>query len=455
MNKNFSNEFKELFVLTIPILLTQIAQVSMGFVDASMSGHAGTIDLAAVALGSSFWMPIILFGQGLLMAIIPNVARIYHSRKHRKDVSNEIYQAIWLALFLSLILFGVIHAIIAILPSFGYEEKLTDMTRRYLAACSYGLPGYLVFSALRCGMDGMSNVRIAMNTALFGVLLNILGNYTFIFGHFGFEPMGGVGSGVATAIVCYGLAITMFLQIYLQKNTRSILLRFCKPDMQKLKHIVNVGLPNALALLCEVSMFCCVSILLAPLGAVAVASNQVALSFSGMIFMLPLSISMATSIRVGIRLGQDDKQLPIVASRAALTMCLIGAICSTTAILVLRHYIPYIFTKDVEVMAIASNILIYTAIYQIPDSVQVVVVGALRAYNDTKPILLINSAAYWIGGIPLGYVLARTNLITEPMAAIGFWIAIDIFMALAAIALFLRLRQQENKFINNTKVFNF
>ena len=452
-----AGEMAKLAALVLPILLTQVAQTSMGFVDTLISGRAGTLDLAAVALGSAFWMPTIVFGQGILLAVMPQVSRLHgqHGLAGRNvrtdDVGHEVRQGIWLALALAVPLVGVIIALTRLMPLLGYEAALTDMACRYLLACVWGLPGYLLFVALRCGTDGLGRVRTAMLTAFVGLGLNIVGNIGFVLGKWGLPAYGGVGAGIATAIVCWCMPAMMLLQCLRMPDMRRwlSLSAWTGPKLATVWRTAAVGLPGATATLCEITMFSAVAVIIGVLGPMALASNQIAGSFSGMVFMLPLSLGIAVTIRTGRSIGEGSAEGARLSARAGVCMGLCIAALTATGILLFRHKIPYLFNDDPIVAAAAVGLLTVTAWYQFPDAVQVIVAGALRAYDDTRAIFLLALLTYWGVGLPLGYVLGMTHYLVPAMGARGFWIAITVGLSLASVLFSLRLLRKERRFAEN------
>ena len=444
-------EMRRLTALMLPIVLAQLAQTSMGFVDTLISGRAGTLDLAAVALGSAFWMPVIIFGQGILLALMPQVSRLHGQGltgpDTRDGVGHELRQGIWLALMLSLPLMGIVWALTLIMPFFQYEPSLTDMACRYLRACMWGLPGYLLFVAQRCGLDGLGRVRTAMITAFIGLGLNVVGNIGFVLGKWGLPAYGGVGAGIATAIVYWCMAVIILMQSLRMADIRAWLARkrWTRPQWPCIHRTVAIGFPGAVATLCEVTMFTAIAALIAFLGPMALAANQIAGSVSGMIFMLPLSLSIAVTILTSRRLGEGSLDGARLAARAGLLLGMLTACVTAIGILFWRKQLPYLFTDDPVVAASASAIFVITACYQFPDAIQIVMSGALRAYDDTKAIFVIALCTYWGVGLPLGYIMGRTHLLFPAMGARGFWIAITVALTLAAALFVLRLRRQERR----------
>jgi MATE family multidrug resistance protein len=451
MRVQIAEEAQRLVHLAWPIFLAQVAQTSMGFVDTIVSGRAGALDMAAVALGSAFWLPVILFGQGVLAVVTPVVARQRGRHGHVagvESVGHEIRQGLWLALLLSAPLAGVILGFCALLPRLDYEPALADMSQRYLRACVWGLPGYLLFAALRCGLDGLGRVRAAMVTAVAGLGLNILGDVAFVLGKWGFPAYGGVGAGIATAIVCWCMAGILAILALRMPDVRSWL-RFLysrPPHPATLRYLCAVGLPTAAAQLCEVSLFAAIAVLIAPLGHLALAANQIAMSVSGMVFMLPLSISLAVTIRIGAHIGAVSHEGARLSARAGMALGLVCAAAIAVGAIALRHRIPHLFAEDPLVAGSASALLVLMACYQFPDALQVIAAGSLRAYRDTRAIFRICFPAYWCLGLPLGFLLGRTDWVVPARGARGFWIAIIAGLTVTAVCMLIRLRRRERLF---------
>ena len=214
----YLTEMKTQLTLAVPALLAQIAMISMGFVDMVMTGRVGAVDMAAVALAGSLWVPLVLFGQGLLLAVTPCVAQLrgagsMRSGEHMQGVGHVMRQGIWMALFISVPLILIVYLVSFHLADMGVEGALGLMTGQYLRAIIWGAPAYLLFVALRCGMEGMALMRPAMFAGFMGLLINIPCNYILIFGKLGLPALGGPGTGVATAIVYWVMFLTMVVYV--------------------------------------------------------------------------------------------------------------------------------------------------------------------------------------------------------------------------------------------------
>ena len=438
-------DIKKLIKISLPILLAQIAQNSMGLADTIMAGRVSSTDMAAISVGASIWMPLVLFGQGLLLALPPTISYLNGSgQRHR--IAHQVRQGIWLVLGVSIPLGLLIYFCEIPLQYMQMESKMSDLARDYLHAMLWGLPAYLMLINFRCLNDGIAKTKPAMVITFLGLLLNIPLNYIFIYGKFGMPSFGAVGCGIATAIVNWAMCLMMMFYSYTNAQERSLKV-FSQliemPNPKTLKKLLRLGLPIAIALCCEVALFALTSLMLSPLGSTIVASHQITLNTSSFIFMFPLSIGMATTILVGQALGAGSPQNAKKMSYAALLLGLTVTIITALITIFFRYEIASIFVTDEIVIAMAANLLLFAALYQFSDTIQMVVGGILRGYKDTKVILYITLFSYWVIGVPLGYTLGRTDCLVPRIDAKGFWIAFVVSLTFAAILLSLRMKKMQ------------
>jgi len=435
-------EARQLLALAIPVILAQIAQTAMGFVDTVMAGGYSATDMAAVAIGTSIWLPAILFGHGLLLALTPTIAQLNGSGR-RERIAHQVRQGFWLAGFVSVLVMIVLWNAGYIIHSMhNIDPELADKAVRYLRALLWGAPGYLFFQVARNQCEGLAKTKPGMVFGFIGLMINIPVNYILIYGHFGMPEMGGVGCGVATAAVYWVMFVCMLSYIQRASSMRDIRndQRFGKPDVAVLIRLVQLGLPIALALFFEVTLFAVVALLVSPLGIVDVAGHQIALNFSSLMFVLPLSLAAAVTIRVGFRLGQGSTLDAQTAARTGLGVGVCMAVITAIFTVLLREQIALLYNDNPAVVLLASQLMLMAAVYQISDSIQVIGSGILRGYKDTRSIFFITFTAYWVLGLPSGYVLALTDLVVDRMGPAGFWMGFIIGLTSAAILMMLRMR---------------
>ncbi len=438
--RNFKIHARDLVHLGLPILLGQLAQMSMNFVDTVVAGTAGTAHMAGVSVGGALWTPLLLFGQGLLIPIGPLVAQGLGAGK--KESLNRFWrQGIWLALFTSVFLIALFTAASrAFLHTDRIDAEMARIASEYLFYIKWGMPAFLLFFVTRFFIEAKSYTRPAMVAGFVGLFCNIPLNYVFVFGWFGMPALGGAGCGLATAIVCW---IMFLIMLYYLKKHSPFTPKFVRPNWGIMRRVGRLGLPVAFALLLEVSSFSLISLLISPLGKITVSGHQVAMTTSALIFMFPLSLGSATSILVGKYLGAGDLARARENRQASVLISLIVASCSLSGLLLFREQIAQLYSGDPMVIALASSIMVYTAIYQFPDNVQMSVLSALRGYNDTKAIFCISCFSYWIMSVPLGYALCYTEILGKPLGVYGFWIGLIAGLTSSCVLVNFRIRYLE------------
>ena len=440
--QKYLTEARQLLALAIPVILAQVAQTAMGFVDTIMAGAVSATDMAAVAVGTSIWLPAILFGHGLLLALTPTVAQLNGSGR-RERIAEQIRQGYWLAFFVSLLIMVLLwNAGYLIRAMHDIDPLLALKAEGYLHALLFGAPGYLFFQVLRNQCEGLSKTKPGMVLGFLGLMVNIPLNYIFIYGHFGMPALGGVGCGVATASVYWVMFICMRFWIRRMGAMRDIHLtsRWSPPSRPILTRLMTLGLPVALALFFEVTLFAVVALLVSPLGIVDVAGHQIALNFSSLMFVMPLSLGVATTIRVGYRLGQGSTEQAKVAAWTAQGVGISMAAMTALFTVTFRHQIALLYNDNPEVVTLAAQLMLLAAIYQFSDSIQVIGSGILRGYKDTRSIFFITFIAYWLLGLPAGYLLALTDWLVPRMGPAGFWCGFIIGLTSAAVMMLWRIR---------------
>lgn len=436
----FKHELKQLVTLAWPLLIAQVTQTLMGVSDTIMAGRYSSTDMAAVAIGFSITMPVLFFIQGVTLALPPIISRLNGGKEYAK-VANASQQTIWLALLFALpaaFLSMFIDDIFNLIPM---EPKLMALTVDYIQYILFSAPFFALYQVLRNYCEGLSHTIPSMLIMGIGLLVNIPANYVFIYGKFGLPEFGGAGCGIATGLVFVAMLIATFIYTLSSKKLRQYELysRFYPPKPGDIWNTLKLGLPIGMTILFEVTLFGVVALLLSPFGATVVAAHQVALNFSALMFMIPLSIGMAASIRVGHLLGENK---PLQAKKAVLGGLGIGITiaCVTATMTVLaRTYISSLYSIDPAVIDLAASLMLLAAMFQFSDAIQVISGCALRGYKDTTAMFYITFIAYWLIGLPIGCILALTDWLRPPMSAAGFWIGFICGLTSAAIMLGLRL----------------
>ncbi len=450
MFRHFSKqETRNLVLLAVPVFLGQIAQIAMSFVDTVVAGRASAVDMAAVAVATSFWIPGTMFGQGLIMAITPLVAQALGAGNVIKS-RHFLRQGLWLAACISVLLMAVFLTISATITSWGkMDPLLARKTSEYLFAVLWGVPALMLFVVQRCFLEGHGSTRPAMVAGFVGLALNVPLNIIFVFGKFGLPAMGAAGCGLATAMLFWVMAASM---LFFVRRIDSAAPALEKPSGTILKRVFRIGLPGAFAMLNETAAFSLIALIVSPLGVTTVSGHQIAINVSAFVWICHFSIGAASTIRVGTLLGAGDIA---GAKRVRLTSLAItlGMACVLAALIYLVRYpVAALYTEDTAVIQMASLLLICEVFYQFPDGIQTNTLCSLRGWNDTKAIFCISFVAYWIVSLPLGWVLCMTDLLTaEPLGVLGFWIALFLGLSVAAVLYLIRIHALEHLSVNAMK----
>ncbi|MFJ7364065.1 MATE family efflux transporter [Peribacillus frigoritolerans] len=440
MNQTYtkSQKIRLLFYILIPILITQISMYAMTFFDVMMSGQYSTQDVAGVSIGSSLWTPVYTGLSGILIALTPVVSQLVGS-KQSKSVSYSVMQAIYLAVALALFILIIgAFSLNPVLNAMDLEDSVQMVAHDYLIALSLGIIPLFIYNALRAFIDALGQTRISMIITLCALPVNVLFNYLLIYGKFGFPELGGVGSGYATAITYWLIALVAILVVIKINpfSTYQVFTEFFRVSWKEWKALLLIGVPIGLAIFFETSIFSAVTLLMSKFDTVTIASHQIAMNFASLLYMIPLSISMALTIVIGFEIGaaryKDAKEYSWIGISMALTMSLV----LSTILFLFREPVASLYTKDHEVMMLTSHFLIYAIFFQISDALQAPIQGILRGYKDVNVTFAMSLVSYWILGLPIGYFFAKFT----DMGAFGYWIGLISGLALGAIGLAARLR---------------
>lgn len=437
----YRSELRELLYLAGPIMGAQLATTGMTFVDTSMAGQYSAMDLAAIAIGSSIWMPVYLLIRGVLMAITPTVAHMYGARQI-EDIGGQVRQGLWIALLMSLLALGFIYKSDIVLQWLQVEPEMVVKTLEYLKALSWGIPAICLFQTLACYCEGMAKTKPGMVFSFIALALNIPLNYVLIYGKFGFQEFGGVGCGYATA-VCFLIMFLMMAGYTILGQQHHKIGLFDRWDLPRLSIIssqLKLGVPIGLAIFFEASIFSVVALLIGKLGAIVVAGHQIALNFTSLTFMVPMSLAMGITIRVGQALGAGKTRQAAYSSYAGIATTLVSATVSASVMLFLPGAVTAIYTQNSDVAILAAQLLVYAGLYQYADGIQIAANGALRGYKDTRVPMAMILFSCWGVALPMGYILGLTDWIVEPMGPHGLWIGLVTALTMAAFLLTLRLR---------------
>ena len=444
--KNHSAEIRRTMHLATPVIIGQLAVFSMHFVDTVMAGRLPDkeIALAALGIGGAVWSSMLMFVLGTLMVVQPSVAQL-DGAQMKSEAASQTRQALWIALVLGVPFWGLCYFSEPLLTWFRIDPLIVPQAASYLRAVSWGAPGLSLVFLLRFFSEGTGNTWPTMFYGVAGALLNVPLNYVMMFGKLGFPALGTVGCGYATSIVIWVQFLLLALYIGMHRHYQpfALMSRLERPDWQKIWSLLKVGLPIAVAIFVEGSLFVGAALLIGRLGPVPAASHLIAINFSALMFMIPIGLSSAVSIRVGNAIGRKDMEAARYAGLIGILIILGFQTVSFTGMLVFPELIVSIYTDDLVVAPLAVSLLFYAAIFQYPDGLQMVAAGTLRGYKDTRMPMLYMIISFWIVGMTLGYNLT----FGQGMGPAGMWIGMIAGLTVAAGLMLLRFNHTSKKFI--------
>ena len=442
----FRQEAAALLKLGIPIILSQVAQVVMGLLDTVMSGHAGAFEQAVVGLGVALWIPVFIGLMSVVQAVSPIIAHHFGAGDH-DAVAHDAREGLWLALYVGLLPVLLVPFAPSLLTFFDIDAHLAARTGVFLWGIALGLPAALLYRSLSFYSSSINQTRPVMVLAWVGLAVNGALNWVLIYGHFGAPAMGGAGCGWATgigmwvslaALALWTARAQAYKPFYVWRDWR-------RPSWEAQKRLLKLGLPMGGAGFAEVAAFCSIGILVGRFGDVQIAAHLIALNSSALVFMFPMGFSAAITVRVGHALGARDARAARHAAWSGIGVALLFALVMMGPIVLARHEVSALYSTDVAVRALAANLLLFAAFWQLFDATQVTAIGALRGYKVTVLPMLLMLAAFWLLGIPVGVWLGWFGALgSGPLRVYGFWVGLVVGLMSVSIGLSIGLRRVAN-----------
>lgn len=429
-------EIKRLFTLMLPILITQFSQAGLGLIDTIMAGHLSAQDLAAIAVGVGLWIPVMLLFSGIMIATTPLVAEANGARTPEK-IATIARQSLWVALVLGIFAGLVLQALPLLLPVLGVPESLQPKASLFLHAIGFGMPAVTMYAALRGYSEAIGYPRPVTAISLIALVVLIPLNYLFMYGWGPIPALGSAGCGFATAILQWLMLMILALYIFKNKAYQATqpFGQWEKINTYWLKRILKLGLPIGLAIFFEVSIFSTAAIVLSPLGETIVAAHQIAISITSQLFMIPMSLAIALTIRVGTYYGEKNWVAMRQVQWIGMATATILALLTMLLLWFFKGEIVSLYTSDLQVTQIAVYLVLFAIAYQMMDAWQISAAGCLRGMQDTKGPMWITMLAYWIIAFPVGVYLSRFG----SMGAAGVWVGLIVGLSVACVLLLLRL----------------
>ena len=436
--------FQKIIKLSVPIIIGQIGIVLMGVADMVMIGQIDATNLAAAGLANSVYFLIGILGIGTLTAISPLVAKA-KGAGHVNDAALLFRQGIWASIILSLFIGGVLWVLTVNLDWFGQDPEVTRLAKSFLHLLNAGTVFMLLFLGAKQFSDGLSITKPSAIITIIGLAVNILLNWILIYGNWGFPALGIAGTGYATSFTRFLMAAAMIGYIFWHPMYKQWLHVKEKSESLKLfKRIFVVGLPSGMQYFFEVGAFASAAIMIGWFGKDQLAAHQIALNLASITYMIATGLSAAGSIAVGDAWGRKSKKDIIFSGKAALIMSVVFMGFTALLFAVFNHFFVGLYINNVYVAGMAANLLLIASLFQLSDGIQCVSLGVLRGIGDTKVPTLITIVAYWVIGIPIGWVMAKYFDLT----LYGIWFGLSIGLTFSAIML-------TRRFLKESLEFNF
>ena len=427
---------KRTLVIALPLIGAQLLQMGNGLVDAIVAGQLGSVELAAGGIGAGVWFFASLLCIGLMAGLSPALSKLIGQRR-RAAVGKVFRQGLWLGVMTGVLALMLTLLMGLTLPHWRLQPELVPFIQQYLFTACGSLPAFAVVMACRNVCEATGVVKPILLAQLLGLFVNLFADLAFGLGWFGFPKLGLIGIGLATSSVMIVMAVVLVLYLRREKFRRyQLLSAFENPDWSEIKPMLVLSVPIYLALLFEAGLFVATAIQMGMIGTFEAAGHYVAISISGACYMLPLGLSFALTSRTGRVFGRES--LPAIKIRIAsgllLTICM--AVSTALFLLLFRHPITNLYAQDLEVQRIAAYLLVFSAIFQLPDAVQVALLGLLRGLQDTRVPMLINLFAYWAVAFTVGFYCAHYL----GYGAAGLWGGLILGLTVSSVLLALRLR---------------
>jgi multidrug resistance protein, MATE family len=446
----YKEHIRKTLVLAIPVCISNLGHIMVGIVDAafvgriheSATGYSATVAQAAVSLANSLYMLVLVFGMGISYGITPLVAAA-DGEKNNTSLGALLKNGLLINTLTGILLYLLLTVISPVLYLFGQSEEVVKLSIPFLNVMILGMIPLMIFNTFKQFTEGLSNTATAMLVTIGCNLLNILFNWMFIFGKWGFEPMGLMGSCWASFVSRVIMAIAMFIYIYAAVDFKPYWVTFKQARITTAlcKKILNLGVPSGLQWLFEVGAFSFALVMIGWIGPVEQAAHLIALSIAAATYMVASGLSAAVSVRVGNQAGlKNQAEL----RRAGFTgFLLVTLLMSCFAVLFIscRFILTVSFNENPAVVNTAAALLVIAAFFQLSDGIQVVALGALRGVKDTLLPTVITLIAYWAFGLPCSYLLA----FKMDMGVYGVWYGLLIGLTATAIMLLLRFNYISKK----------
>ncbi|MGF0538667.1 MATE family efflux transporter [Agrobacterium sp. ES01] len=439
-DNRWSAHIRATLSLGIPLIGAQLAQVGIHTTDTVIVGQLGAVPLAAMVLAGQFFFVLFVFGSGFSIAVVPMVAQAY-GRGDGVSVRRSLRMGMWVALGFSLLVMPLFMNATPVLLALGQQPDVASLAAGYLRIAFFGLPAGLLFYVLRSMVSAIGRAGIVLYVTLATLTLNGVLAYCLVLGHFGFPALGMKGAAIVAVISQWTSFFLLVAYVQTREETRQyeLFVRFWRPDWRALGEVLYLGLPISVTIIAEVGFFSASSLLMGKIGTLELAAHGIALQLASIAFMIPLGLSQAATVRVGVAHGRGDYAELVRASIVAIAIGVILSLIYGLVFAVIPGPLAGIFLNPetpnaAQVLTIAVPLIIVGGFFQLMDGLQAIFSGLLRGLKDARIPMIMALIAYWPIGMLSGWALA----FPLGFGGVGIWFGFLIGLASAALMMCLR-----------------
>jgi multidrug resistance protein, MATE family len=444
MISNFKENFSKTSSLAFPVMLSQLGQVLVGVADSMMVGRLGAEPLAAASLANSIFFVVLMFGIGVSMAITPLVA-MADGKNNPRRISRLFNHGFIINMASGTMLFLLIVLSSPLLHHLNQPEEVVVLSIPYLAIITFSLLPFMLFQTFKQFAEGLSQTKQAMYITLVCNAVNVFLNWVMIYGNLGFPALGLNGAGWATLIS--RVLMGVFMLYYIIKSKRylpyTLSFRVKKLSFPMISKMLKIGVPTGFQFIFEVGAFSTAAIMMGWIGVTALAAHQIAINLASISYMMASGLSTAAMIRVGNQLGRND--IRTLREAGFTTFIMVAIFMSVTALIFIlfREFLPSLYIDDLDVIKMSATLLVIAGLFQLSDGIQVVGLGALRGMADVRVPTIVTLVAYWVIGLPLGYVFGFVFGMNE----VGIWYGLLIGLTVTGVLLLYRFHSLSAKLL--------
>jgi MATE family multidrug resistance protein len=425
-------ELRAMLALALPVICAELGWIMMGIVDTIMVSPLGPAAIGGVGTGSTIFIAVIILGIGTLFALDTFVSQSFGAGRI-DECHRWLFAGVELAIVLAVVLSGLAYGLVMLLPRFGFHPAVLAIIQPYIARLILSAVPLLAFNVFRRYLQAMNAVRPVMIALVSANVVNALGNWVLVYGHWGSPALGTNGSAYATVAARIYLAAFLFIVIWWRERRRPSGLHDVPfaIDAERMWRLVRLGVPAALQLSLEIGVFAMASALAGRISPLAIAANQVVLNVASFVFMIPLGLSAAAAVRVGQAVGRRDPAGVRVAGTSAFILASAFMLFTAALYVIMPRQLLGLFTRDEAVLRVGATVLLIYGAMQLFDAWQVVATGALRGLGDTRTPMVLNIIGHWVIGLPVAYWLC----FNRGWGVAGLWTGLSVGLTIVGLSL--------------------